>query len=681
MNEAKAGSRRWPTMAVDSTLSYLAWGALSALGRPGIDLSVVFIAMVGMLLYGSITARSTLAASARALLFAVGAATPIAIGAQSWGWLVPLGMTVVCAAFYMLPLALLTRWTFLRVTPRYGVLFVGLVWSLHSSLLGALDVPLACMSQALAASAPSLLGGARLVGTAITEGGMTATLFAVAAGVAWSRGGDARARIRKASRPLLLGLGGLVALSGFARLSAPPSDGEVRVGIVQVNAGAEYHGARLEIPAMQRAFDRQLEGLLAQLTDVELVVMPETFDGRYTLMLPALRDAWSARARKWHQAYLLTSYLSEGGGLKSNAAGLIDAQGALTGIHRKVVLAPYGERGLAAGSVYRALPLDASTAVGVTICQESMSGLAMRSLTEAGAALLIGASSDISFGSSLVPFEHLAATRLRAIESGRSIVWASNAGPSGVIDRWGSSAALAPFRRAVVVKTTAELHRERTPYFRLHRHWLALLLLAVCALGGLIRREGPPEPKPAIGEAPPRSWWAALPAVGILALALLTMPILVELRHGSRPRALAAVVDLWSSQATVPFRGNLERFYTPPERSYAGAVALFVSYYGQELGRDDVPTPRRRGIEGVQELLRERYRVETRVLRLGEVLPQSAALVELTDGSFGVLALPTGQSGWLLSPDKHTVGPIGKELRAGLRGQKALVPTGVLGTP
>src|SRR6186713_1587232 len=104
MHEVKAGSRLWRTMAPDSTASYLGWGALSALGRPGIDLPVFFIAMVGMLLYGSVTARSTRTAGVRALCFGVGAATPIAIGAQSWGWLVPVGMTVVCAGCYMLPL-------------------------------------------------------------------------------------------------------------------------------------------------------------------------------------------------------------------------------------------------------------------------------------------------------------------------------------------------------------------------------------------------------------------------------------------------------------------------------------------------------------------------------------------------------------------------------------------------
>lgn len=683
MNEANAGSgkrARWSTLAASSTASYLGWGALSALGRPGIDLPVCFVAMVGVLMVGAITASNIRVAITRALLFGVGAATPIAIGAQSWGWLVPIGMTVVCAGGYMLPLALLTRWTFLSVPPRYGVLFVGVVWSLQSWLLAALDVPLACISQALAPSAPWLLGGARLVGTPIIEGGLTAAIFAAATSAARSRGIDARARIWSVGRPLLWGLGGLLLLSGFARVSVPPSDGAVRVGIVQVNAGAEYHGARLEIPAMQRAFDRQLEGLLAQLADVQLVVMPETFDGRYTLMLPAVRDAWSARARTWRQAYLLTSYLSDGSGSKSNAAGLIDARGTLTGVHRKVVLAPYGERGLEAGSVYRALPLDESTALGVTICQESMSGLATRSLTEAGAALLVGTSSDISFGSSLVPFEHLAATRLRAIEAGRAVVWASNAGPSGVIDRWGSSPALGPFRRAVVVKTTADLHRETTPYFRLHRQWLALLVVVLAALGWLMRRDASPRHDRASGEAGSHTRLATLLGAGTLVVVLVSMPALVELRHGSSPRALAAIADLWSAEARVPFRGNLNRFYTTPEQSYAGAIALFLSYYGQELDRTEVPPPTRRGLVGVQQLLRERYRLETRALRFGEVMPATAALVELGDGSFGVVAAPTGQPGWLVQPAKRSVDPL-SERRAELAGRQVLVPTGVLTPP
>jgi len=682
MREAEAGGQFWRGMATDSTASYLGWGALSALGRPGIDLPLLFIATVGMSMVGGFTARSWRAASARALLFGIGAAAPIAIGAQSWGWLVPLGMTVVCVGCYMLPLTLLTRWTFLRVPPRYGALFVGVVWSLHSWLLGTLDIPLACISQALVPSAPWLLGGVRLVGTPMLEGGLTATIFAAVATACGSRGGgDARARIRSSSRRLLVGLCALVALSGLARLSAPPSDGRVRVGIAQVNAGAEYHGSRLEIPAMQRAFDRQLAALLAQLTDVELVVMPETFDGRYTLMLPDLRDAWSARAAKWRQAYLLTSYLSEGSGLKSNAAGLIDAQGRLTGVHRKVVLAPYGERGLKAGSLYRPLPFDDRAAVGVTICQESMSGAATRSLTEAGAALLVGSSSDISFGSSLVPFEHLAATRLRAIEAGRSLVWASNAGPSGVVDRWGASAALGPFRRAVAVKATAEIHHGTTPYFKLQHHWLALLLVALSLLGWSIWREVHPKHDRATGDAPSDSWRTALLGAGVAGSVLFSMPALVELRHGSSPRALAAVADLWSNQATLPFQGNLQRFYTAPEQSHAGAAALFLSYYGQELGRDDLPTAPPSGIEGMQRLLRERYRLETRVLRLGGVLPQTAALVELKDGSFAVSASPPRQAGWLFMPGKHKLGPLDEQVRVALAGRPALVPSGVVDAP
>ncbi|HEU5075923.1 MAG TPA: hypothetical protein VFU02_17135, partial [Polyangiaceae bacterium] len=274
--DSPSGSLRrlWSVLDPRVTASYLAWGALSALGRSGIGLPLVFCATVGILMYGAITAASTRAASARAGLFGVAAATPLAIGAQSWGWLVPLGMTIVCVVGYFLPLGLLIRWSFWKAVPTYGALFVGVVWSLFSWVLGALDVPLAFISQALVPSIPSLLGGARLVGTAIVEGGLTATAFAVAATVARARDVDAGRWLPRAARPLLVGLAALAALSGFAHLSAPAGDGRVTVGIVQVNAGAEYHGTRLEIPAMQRAFDRQLDGLLGQLTDVEFVVMP-----------------------------------------------------------------------------------------------------------------------------------------------------------------------------------------------------------------------------------------------------------------------------------------------------------------------------------------------------------------------------------------------------------------------
>src|SRR5688572_11967154 len=87
--------RLWRTLAPDSTASYLGWGALAALGRPGIDLPLVFVVTVGVLMVGVITAKSMRIASTRALLFGIAVATPIAIGAQSWGWLVPSGMTIV----------------------------------------------------------------------------------------------------------------------------------------------------------------------------------------------------------------------------------------------------------------------------------------------------------------------------------------------------------------------------------------------------------------------------------------------------------------------------------------------------------------------------------------------------------------------------------------------------------
>lgn len=118
----------------------------------------------------------------------------------------------------------------------------------------------------------------------------------------------------------------------------------------------------------------------------------------------------------------------------------------------------------------------------------------------------------------------------------------------------------------------------------------------------------------------------------------------------------------------------MERFYTTPEQSYAGAIALFLSYYGQELAPDAVPAPKRGGLGGLQDLLRERYQLETRLVRLGEVLPETAAIVELSDGRFGVLAAPTGQSSWLLSPGQRALGPISSKQRTELGGHDALLP-------
>jgi hypothetical protein len=99
-----------------------------------------------------------------------------------------------------------------------------------------------------------------------------------------------------------------------------------------------------------------------------------------------------------------------------------------------------------------------------------------------------------------------------------------------------------------------------------------------------------------------------------------------------------------------------------------------LSYYGQHLVPDQVPTPTKGGLAGVRELLKEHYGLETLVLRLEEPLPSTASIVELPGGSFGVLASPSGQQGWIVKPAQRTVGTLSGEQRRELAGRPALLP-------
>jgi apolipoprotein N-acyltransferase len=88
--------------------------------------------------------------------------------------------------------------------------------------------------------------------------------------------------------------------------------------------------------------------------------------------------------------------------------------------------------------------------VGVDICYEDAYGdEIIRALPEA--ALLINASNDAWFGDSLAPHQHLEIARMRALETGRFLLRATNTGISAVIDDRGRILQQSPqFERSVL---------------------------------------------------------------------------------------------------------------------------------------------------------------------------------------------------------------------------------------
>jgi apolipoprotein N-acyltransferase len=104
--------------------------------------------------------------------------------------------------------------------------------------------------------------------------------------------------------------------------------------------------------------------------------------------------------------------------------------------------------------------------VGVSICYEAIFPHLVRRFTAAGADLLVNVTNDGWYGSTSAPYQHVAMARLRAVESGRSLVRAANTGISVIVDPRGRLIAASRLleRRAVVADVP--LAAETTPYAR-----------------------------------------------------------------------------------------------------------------------------------------------------------------------------------------------------------------------
>lgn len=622
-------------------LALLWLGTLSGLGR---GLAWPWLPLCGLLSMFVLVfrARSTLRAALLAIFFGFGEAGVCFLGSVSWGARVPLVLALLCIATHHLPLALWARWAPSRLRgPWLWVASIGFSASANA-VAELLGIP-SRESVVLVTTVPDLLGGVRLFGADLLTGVIEATLMLSALGFARAKVDSTLAeRAGRLLRPVVGGLLLLGASSVLGRLASAPAIGSVRVGIPQVNADSIYYKSRLLVPELAQSFERQFEWLSGSLARAELVVTTEGFDGRFGLMLPSVRLAWGERARALRQSWLLTSYVIKPDGRKSNAAGGFAADGRFVGMHEKVDLAPFGERDLAPGSAFRPLPLAQNLRLGVLICQESYLQRGAKDLALAGATLLATTTSDVTFGSSTTVLEHLAMAQLRAIESGRAMVWASNAGPSGVIDRFGHFNP-GPFRVSAGVEGTASLYSDLTPFDRYATLWLscgpALLLIALTTAR---RGESLVQPAPQASWLPKRWWSTLLLSFACLAAAVATAlgtSAAFEARWGRPARAWAAVPDLLQSPKALPVVAPYARFLRPEGRSAEGAIAYLLEYYGLE--RDDSEhlrtLPDSPSLEVVAGLLKDRYGLAARRVPLTGPLPLTPLLLRSGKGHFAVV--------------------------------------------
>ena len=129
-------------------------------------------------------------------------------------------------------------------------------------------------------------------------------------------------------------------------------------------------------------------------------------------------------------------------------------------------------------------PLElAGEQVAVSICFEDAFGEEIIRALPA-ATLLVNVSNDAWFAGSVAPAQHLQIARMRALETGRFLLRATNTGLTAVVDPRGDVQALAPPFQEHVLRATVESRTGATPYVRLGNTpvvMASLLLLAVPA--------------------------------------------------------------------------------------------------------------------------------------------------------------------------------------------------------
>ncbi len=613
-------------------------GLLAGAGQPGLDLPLAFFASYVAFCWLALRSPSWLRLVAISVAWGATLMALVFIGTISWGVYVPTTMIAAGILFYALPIGLWSRWA-TRFFDRQWQLFVATVgfWGAWQELIDYLGLPFRGAALALL-QVPDLLAGIRLVGTPVVEGLVLASSLCVAAAIADPR---THFRYRAARVSVLFGAGFfiLILLSFLARGLAPAAVASVSIGIPQISVGRDYYEGRLVNRAVDRLFAERFERMLAEIGEVDLMVTTETYDGRFGLLFAGIRDRWSVWTRDHGNSALVTSFLVDDRGRRINAMAAID-KGKWVGMHEKIDLAPFGEVTLTAGTKRRPLQLSQATNVGVLICNEALLRHPSRELVDAGANLLVATVNDVSFGSSVVVFEHLGLSRLRAIEVGRDMVWASNAGPSGVIDRWGHFSSQAPFRRPVAVRATAELHDTLTP---LQRAQSAPVIVSVLVLLIMVRIRRPG------GEAHPvyllkggGSWRSlALGATGIAlsVVVVATSTALVEVRSGDPRRAQLALREVFYGLKLVTDQDPYARFRQAATADL-GAIAYFLEYFGADVSIQVLATNLEPAspLERIAATLEQRAGLQTRVLAFNPAaLPRVAALTRLADGRLVVV--------------------------------------------
>lgn len=296
----------------------------------------------------------------------------------------------------------------------------------------------------------------------------------------------------------------LAALYGFVRIqqvdAAVAQADKIRVGLVQANMGLSEkrtdfrEGKKRHIDLTRKLRDEDKVDLVVWAeTSLAGAIPEDQADDHYYrtltrhLKVPTIVGAVLARPVDDAREYALF-----------NSALISDRTGKIRGRYDKQYLLAFGEylpfgesfpvlydwspnsSQFSPGKSYDPLPLG-DRKIAVFICYEDLiPSFVNRIMGRGEAELLVNMTNDAWFGDTSEPWEHMALSKLRAVEQRRFFVRSTNSGISGFVDPVGRLLQQTPtFEQAAIAEEVAWL-RLRTPYqFLGDTPWWLLSLVSI----------------------------------------------------------------------------------------------------------------------------------------------------------------------------------------------------------
>jgi apolipoprotein N-acyltransferase len=397
-----------------------------------------------------------------------------------------------CAILALYPAAAGWCLARLRARPAYAALLAfPALWTLSEWLRGWVFTGFPWLALGYSQTDSPLAGLAPVLGVY----GVSWASALVAGLAVLAATGDTRARVAGGSAiAIILAAGYALALVSWTAPAGPP----LRVALLQGNIAQD-----LKFQAQRYAATLETYRRLVDASEASLIVLPETAVPRFfDTVDPAYWDELVRLARGKRADVLVGVPVRDAEGRYFNS--MISLGVSPPQVYSKSHLVPFGEfvpPGFRWIVDTVAIPLAdfsrgpdrprplalAGQRVAPNICYEDAFGEEIvRQLPEA--TLLVNASNVAWFGDSLAPSQHLQMSRMRAMETGRYMLRATNTGVTAVIDERGRvRARLRQFTEGAL-QSQARGFTGATPYVRWSNAPAVIGCILLLAAAGLARR-------------------------------------------------------------------------------------------------------------------------------------------------------------------------------------------------